>query len=356
MGTGHDGADGQRASDDDGAGATPRSPRDPGHDRRGDGAPHDDPTGGHERVPDVVTGTATGTATGTLDAETGDETGLPNPMTGQHRSDAVSPAGHGSDGGVRSGGAGSGDRAPVDGNRGDLDLAETGTGDAGPTRDDTGDTGPTVGIGGGRLVAPIAWQTVSPELDARMVALARRAQAGDRAARDRLYALFAPRIARHARRFAGDGWRLDPAWDGDDLLQEGYLVFIDLVASWPGGPSFAAYALGYLPWRLRNAVRRLNGPRPRAFPAPAAALAELADHSAEAAEAIVLLETVAAALPTPDGEVLLWRVRDGEAVGVIAARLGISRRTVSRSWHRTITTLRGSLGAGGDDGRKAEGA
>lgn len=247
----------------------------------------------------------------------------------------------------------SGGDASIVGNSGDDALTRSGVDHAELTREDANDTDPVPGIGGGRQVAPIAWQTVSPELDARMVTLARLAQAGDRDARDRLYALFAPRIARYARRFAGDGWRLDPAWDGEDLLQEGYLVFLDLVASWPGGPSFAAYALGYLPWRLRNAVRRLNGPRPRAFPAPAVALAELADHSAEAAEAIVLLETVAAALPAPDGEVLLWRVRDGEAVGVIAARLGISRRTVSRSWHRTIATLRESLTG---DGREAEGA
>ncbi|CAA9557911.1 MAG: hypothetical protein AVDCRST_MAG70-1432 [uncultured Thermomicrobiales bacterium] len=232
--------------------------------------------------------------------------------------------------------------------------AGTDTVAGGPALDDgRSATDVAAGIGNGRVVAPIAWQTVSPELDARMVTLARLAQAGDREARDRLYSLFAPRIARYARRFAGDGWRLDPAWDGDDLTQEGYLIFIDLVASWPGGPSFAAYALGYLPWRLRNAVRRLNGPRPRAFPAPAAALAELADHSAGTAEAIVLLETVAAGLPAPDGEVLLWRVRDGEPVGVIAARLGISRRTVSRSWQRTVTTLRESFRP---VGREAEGA
>ncbi len=269
----------------------------------------------------------------------------PDPVTATSRQVGVLPVS--SDGGADitiAGGSGDG-----------ASMRPSAAGDA-ITRDDAGETGLAPGIGGGRLVAPIAWQTVSPELDARMAILARLARAGDRDARDRLYALFAPRIARYAGRFSGDGWRLDPAWDSDDLLQEGYLVFIDLVASWPGGPSFAAYALGYLPWRLRNAVRRLNGPRPRAFPAPAVALAELADHSAEAAEAIVLLETVAAALPTPDGEVLLWRVRDGEAVGVIAARLGISRRTVSRSWHRTITTLRESLGEGRDDGREAEGA
>ena len=188
---------------------------------------------------------------------------------------------------------------------------------------------------------------VSPDLDASLTAMALLAQAGDLAARDALYRAFAPSINRLSRRFSGTGWGAGPVWDMDDLCQEGYLVFLDLLSGWPGGESFVAYALGRLPWRMRNVIRRLNGPRPTLV--NGAVINHLTDESAAAIEALVLLEEVANALPTPDGDILLWRIRDRETVRSIADRLGIDRRTVSRSWQRTLGTLRETLGEAGDE-------
>lgn len=182
---------------------------------------------------------------------------------------------------------------------------------------------------------------IPPDLDQSLTALALLAQAGDLAARDTLYWTFAPSIQRLARRFSGAGWGAGTVWTGDDLIQEGYLLFLDLIASWPGGDSFAAYALGRLPWRLRNVVRHLNGPRPARV--TSAIIDHLTDESAAAAEAVILLEEVANALPTPDGDILLWRIRDRETAHTIALRLRIDRRTVTRSWQRTLVTLRETL-------------
>ncbi len=179
-------------------------------------------------------------------------------------------------------------------------------------------------------------------LDQALTAIARLAQLGDMAARDQLYEAFSPSINRLAHRFGGPGWGAGPVWDVDDLIQEGYLIFLDLVDGWPGGESFVAYALGRLPWRIRNAVRRFNGPRPPR--ATGARIDHLADESAAAAEALVLLEELASSLPPPDGDILLWRIRDSETVVTIALRLGIDRRTVTRCWQRTLATLRQSLG------------
>lgn len=179
-------------------------------------------------------------------------------------------------------------------------------------------------------------------LDQTLTAIARLAQLGDMAARDHLYAAFAPSINRLAHRFGGPGWGAGAVWDVDDLIQEGYLIFLDLVDGWPGGESFVAYALGRLPWRIRNAVRRFNGPRPAL--ATGARIDHLADESAAAAEAVVLLEELASSLPRPGGDILLWRIRDSETAVTIALRLGIDRRTVTRCWQRTLATLRQSLG------------
>jgi RNA polymerase sigma factor (sigma-70 family) len=187
---------------------------------------------------------------------------------------------------------------------------------------------------------------VPEDLDGLLTAAARLAQAGDVVARDQLSDAFAPSIRRLARRFGGPSWGAGPVWDSDDLEQEGYLILLDLVAGWPGGESFVAYALARLPWRLRNAVRRLNGPRP--LRAVGVEIDHLADEMAAGAEAVVLLEELARSLPSPEGAILLWRIRDGETSAAIALRLGIDRRTVTRCWQRLLVTVRKSLQEGQD--------
>lgn len=187
---------------------------------------------------------------------------------------------------------------------------------------------------------------VTPDTDRVLTVIAREAQAGDVAARNALYAACEPKIARFARRYRVTTAGPDrcPAFDLDDVTQEAFLVFADLIESWPGGESFCAYFLGHFPWELRNAVRRLAAAnRPSAGLVAAPGVYFLADGSAAAAEAVALLQTVAETLPAPDGNILLWRVRDGEGFGTIARRLGTSTRTATRAWDRIVSEFRRSL-------------
>lgn len=193
---------------------------------------------------------------------------------------------------------------------------------------------------------------VGAEIDRALTAAALAAQGGDGVARDELYAALAAKIAGFAGRYDGNGWG-NGAWDGDDVRQEAYLVLVDLVATWPGGDSFVAYFLSRFPWRLRDAVRRLMGPRP-ASPRPGnPALALMSDGSAAAEATRVLVEAIAADLAEPDRTILWCRVGEGEQFGAIADRLGIDRRTVHRRWQALVSELRRSLTTAGDTAERA---
>ena len=183
---------------------------------------------------------------------------------------------------------------------------------------------------------------ITPELDHSLTLLADAARRGDRNARDTLYTILNAKIRRFVRRYRGGSWATHQSWDEDDLAQEAFLVFADLVSGWSGEASFATYFLAYFPWRLRDAVRRLNGTRPYGEVAwPKSDI--LSDSTAATGAALALLEALASDLPAPNRAILLWHVRDGERFGTIATRLGISRRTVHRHWETTLRDLRRSL-------------
>lgn len=189
---------------------------------------------------------------------------------------------------------------------------------------------------------------ISPDVDRSLTMVAREAQTGDVAARNALFAACEPKIARFVRRYRTVAGRAHsgPAFDGEDVAQEAFVVFADLVADWPGGESFCAYFLGHFPWHLRNAVRRLgtaNRASARFGTSPGAYL--LADGSSVAAEAVTLVRVIAGRLPDPDGSILLWRILDGDSLATIAQRLGTSKRTVQRAWDRITADLRRSLTA-----------
>jgi RNA polymerase sigma factor (sigma-70 family) len=191
-----------------------------------------------------------------------------------------------------------------------------------------------------------AEEDVSPDVDRVLTMVAHEARTGDLSARNALFAACAPKIERFVRRYRAIGSASGP-WttlEVEDVRQEAFLVFADLIGSWHGGESFCVYFLGQFPWHLRNAVRRLAVVN-RAFIGwqTVPGLYLLADGSAAAAEAQALLQTVAEQLPAPDGSILLWRIRDVESFGTIARRLGTSRRTVMRAWDRLAIELRRSL-------------
>ncbi len=192
---------------------------------------------------------------------------------------------------------------------------------------------------------------LTPELDRALTGAAAAARAGDAAARAALHAALAAKIDRFATRYLSWTWsrsaprRDGRLWDGEDLVQEGFVILVDLVAAWPGGDSFGSYFFAHFPWRLQEAARRLFDPRGREVVGHVAEtrLTLLQDGSAAAAEALAQLEAIAAALPPSDADLLRWRLRDGEAFAPIALRLGVDRRTVYRRWTALLAELRGSF-------------
>jgi RNA polymerase sigma factor (sigma-70 family) len=189
---------------------------------------------------------------------------------------------------------------------------------------------------------------VSPTQDAVLTALARRARHGDRDARELLWRAFSPMLEPVLRRSGRMTWR--PAWarrDGrpwelDDVRQEAWLVFSDLVDAWSGDGSFIPYVTAYFSWRLHAAMRRLEPPR-RSVPLSYASRVVDNVRRLDGVEDAELLAAMAAALPPPDADLLRLRVAEGASVADIACRLGVSRRTIARRWKRIQRVARALL-------------
>ena len=194
-----------------------------------------------------------------------------------------------------------------------------------------------------------AGDELTPEREHFLTALAHAARAGDRAARDALYLALLAKIDRFVAgcgRLAATG--AGPQRDGipcdaEDLAQEAFPLFVDVVAAWPGDAPFGPYFLAHFPWRLRSVWRSLAASRRLEIPIPPSWITLLHDGTVAAEEARVRLEALAADLPPPDGVILLDHVRDGESLGRIARRLGLSRRTVTRRWQALVAELRRGL-------------
>jgi len=173
----------------------------------------------------------------------------------------------------------------------------------------------------------------------RVQAIAKRAQDGDQAARDALYAAFEPKIRRFARNIRG---RL---WERDDVVQEAYLVFVGVVDRWPPATPFGRYFLAHFPWRLRDAVYRGIGrgivpPRFDAVPYDAPGWQHtVADQGAPDAESRALIEALASSFESPYGDILRLHILDGFTLTETAGLLGVSRRSVTRYWHAILIRL-----------------
>lgn len=213
--------------------------------------------------------------------------------------------------------------------------------------------------------SPLAWPGTnrrgsSPdphEREAFLTRLALDARAGDRAARDQLYEELAPNIRRMVAGCARLTWAADcprregRPWDREDVAQEAFLVFCDLIAAWSGQGPVTPYLFAYFPWRLRNAWRKLRPDRPRGVTILRAEPGLTADPSATAAEATVLLEALASELPVVESAILLLHVRDGLSLAEIGRRFGVRPRQVGRRWAGIKRWLRGELTVTGEDGR-----
>jgi RNA polymerase sigma factor (sigma-70 family) len=136
-------------------------------------------------------------------------------------------------------------------------------------------------------------------------------------------------------------------WDRDDVEQEAWLVFNELIEQWSPDRPFGRYILATFPWRLRDAIYRGIGRR--GVPSRMA-LVPIGDHdwlhdgSAAADEATVLLNVLAERLPALQAEILRRHVGDGETLTEIARKLDISRRTITRQWRAVRDHLAGDTG------------
>lgn len=196
---------------------------------------------------------------------------------------------------------------------------------------------------------------VSKKDNALLTRLARRAANGDRAARDLLWRALAARLEPAIRRCGRVAWQPGWAWhDGrpwalDDLRQEAWLVFVDLIDDWDGRGAFLPYITAYFSWRLRNAMRQLGPPRRAPLPLAAAAMVEAREELRDV-EVAALLAALLATLSPADAAVLELYASEGVSLAEIARRLGVSRRTVTRRWARIqrVALARFGEGTGGD--------
>ncbi|HWV22864.1 MAG TPA: sigma-70 family RNA polymerase sigma factor [Thermomicrobiales bacterium] len=176
---------------------------------------------------------------------------------------------------------------------------------------------------------------ILPTFEETLGSFAIRAQQGDRIARDALYAAYLPKLTRLAKGirppFAPDG--AEGIWSRDDVTQEVYLVFVDLVDTWAGDVDFTAFLLSRFAWRLRDVVLRGIGkssvpPRWRSVPIDDISLAS----AVATPEGDELLARILNGLPEQQVAILMAYAIEGRSKAAIARELGVSDRSVSRYW------------------------
>lgn len=191
-----------------------------------------------------------------------------------------------------------------------------------------------------RTLLPVigADDVILPAFDDTLGDFAIRAQEGDTDARDALFFAFLPKLERlmtHARPpSARNG--MTGLWDRDDVEQEAYLAFLELVDGWSGDVSFTSWLLSRFPWRLKDAIRDGIGrppmpPRQHAVGIEQAELVpiELHDFAPEVRE---MVNRLMAGLPEELSRILVAHAIDGRTKTDIAKDLGVSRRTMVRYW------------------------
>ncbi len=187
---------------------------------------------------------------------------------------------------------------------------------------------------------------MTPDLDlalSRYALLARH----DLASRDRLLAMLAWKIARFCARYRRR--TIDP-WEVDDVHQEAFLAFVDVLESWSplishdGPAGFGYYFLRVFPLRLADRVRAMLRSLPRA-PAPGGASHEQADP-AHVEDTILVNQVIAEIcghLNALDQAIFQLSARDGLGPVRIADLTGVSRRTIHRHWPAIVSIARERL-------------
>lgn len=184
----------------------------------------------------------------------------------------------------------------------------------------------------------------TPDLDARLNALALRART-DPAARNALYAALSFKIARFVRRYRYRVERLHVC-DLEDITQEGFIVFCDLVQSWPGRDSFLGYFFSRFPWRLARAVDQIERGWPverlQPLDAPDDATPSMPRTLPDSAD-LFLLSELGAGLDSQSRTVLELHIGYGLHLSEIARLLGVRQRAMYHLWDHLLAELRVTL-------------
>lgn len=189
---------------------------------------------------------------------------------------------------------------------------------------------------------------VTPELDRELSAIAVAAQADERE-RAILFALLATKTARFSSVLRR---RVGTACDVDDVLQETFIAFNDVVQAWRplvgthGPAGFTCYFLRAFPFRLRDRVAALVEPR------WAGRITSLRDDDVQTlagdddveldAVTTVLLEQICGRLNATDAAIFRHRVAGHtfDSSRLRASGITASRRTVYRRWNGIVRVAR----------------
>ena len=196
-----------------------------------------------------------------------------------------------------------------------------------------------------RRTTPVALPVIavdadmSDALERRLRPIAEQARAGDTGARDALWFALWPKLQRMT-------WNM-PAprsgtWDHDDVAQEAWLAFEQLVRLWPGDRPFGRYVLATFRWRLRDRVTRGIG-RPATPPRTLSVRIddELQVRDDRGGEGFICAEIHALAdtLPAFQGALLRRHILGGEPLIAVARDHGLAKRTSIRRWREVREQL-----------------
>lgn len=193
-----------------------------------------------------------------------------------------------------------------------------------------------------RTLLPVigADDIILPSFDDTLGSFAIRAQQGDMDARDALFFAYLPKLERlmNLVRVPHAAPGETGLWDRDDVEQEAYLAFLDLIHAWSGDVSLTSWVLARFPWRLRNAVRDGVGrpsipPRQHQIPLDLADLEpmELDELDPDSYGRVVRLLD---AMPPHLVEVLVANAFHGTPKAQVARDIQVSRRTLVRYWQQ----------------------
>jgi len=178
----------------------------------------------------------------------------------------------------------------------------------------------------------------TPNLDTLITTLARRAKE-DPAARNVLYRALGFKVQRFVRRYHRRAERL-VICDLEDITQEAFVVFCDLVAAWPGQESFLGYFFSRFPWRLARAIDIIERGWSAARLTPLDDLDTARSIAPLDPDDLFALAEIGAGLDPRDRMVLELHIGYRLHLREVAHVLGVHPQTVYRAWARITAEVR----------------